>query len=165
MNKGKKASVIAGLVAAGLLGGSLVSEVLMAQAGPAAERGHPAIRAMRGAFAALNLTQDQREKIKGIVKARRPALKAMRDNLRVDRDTLQAAASAGTPDPAAVGNAFLKLRSDRQATRTAFQGLMGEVKGVLTTEQKARLEGYLAAVRQRGRWMRGRGMGPGGPQS
>lgn len=133
-------------VGAVLVAGSLVGATASAiPAGPAP--GRAMARAARAAFARLDLSEQQRQQIRAIREQYRPALESLRDQARSDRMALRAAMGAQAPDPAAVGNAALKVRQDREAVRTQMKSVHEAVLGVLTTEQRAQLKGYMEAWR------------------
>ena len=105
-------------------------------------------RALRGGLATLDLSDDQKAKIRTILESKRDAAQGLTLTMRTDAKALHDLAAAPNPDPAAVGAAFLKLKADRDAVRGAAEGVLGEIKGVLTSEQQTKLDGYLAALRQ-----------------
>ena len=112
-----------------------------------AGRGGPFIRALRGGLATLGLTDDQKAKIVAILQAQKEAGQTLASKLRTDGQALKELAGAATPDPSAVGNAFLTLKADREAARAMADGILTDVKAVLTPEQVAKLDAYLAALR------------------
>jgi len=89
---------------------------------------------------ALNLTQDQKDKIKAAFVARRPALQALRQTAQANRQALAALAKAANPDPAAVGTAYLKVIAGRQALVAQRQQAQADVMAVLTPDQKTQLQ-------------------------
>ena len=121
------------------------------QAGPLAR--------VRAVLSKLDLSADQQARIKEIAEAARPAMREARERLRADRDALKAAVDTANPDPTAIGNATLKVKSDREAVRAEMKKLHDATVTVLTPEQKVKFEAYLDAFRMA---RRGR---PGGPRS
>jgi len=93
---------------------------------------------MRG-LRALNLTQDQKDKIRAALIARRPAVRALRQEARTNRQALATLAKAANPDPAAVGTAYLKVLAGRQALVAQRQQARADVMAVLTPDQKSQL--------------------------
>src|ERR1700690_2127475 len=89
---------------------------------------------------ALNLTQDQKDKIKAAFFARRPALQALRQTAQANRQTLATLTQAANPDPATVGAAYLKVLSGRQALVAQRQQARADVMAVLTADQKTQLQ-------------------------
>jgi len=120
-------------------------------AGPGGGPGRQIVRALRTALATLDLTDDQKAKIKAVFEAKRAGFEALRAEMRADARALHEAADAATPDPATVGAAFLKLKADRAAAKDQLEALMADVKAVLTADQRTRLDASLATLRQLGR--------------
>jgi Spy/CpxP family protein refolding chaperone len=89
---------------------------------------------------ALNLTQDQKDKIKAAFVARRPALQALRQTAQANRQALATLTKAANPDPAAVGAAYLKVLAGRQALVAQRQQAQGDVVALLTPDQKTQLQ-------------------------
>jgi Spy/CpxP family protein refolding chaperone len=156
MNIGSIGRKATGICLAALVTGALGGTALaQANKGPG-----PVLRALRGGLATLDLSQDQKDEIKGIFEAKKPGFETLRAKMKADATALHDAASAATPDTATVGAAFLKVRADREAAKASFESLLTEIKGVLTPDQQKKLEGYLAAMRQ---MRRGRHGGPATP--
>jgi Spy/CpxP family protein refolding chaperone len=126
----------------------------IAQQGPGMPGGVIA-QLYRAALAKLDLSQDQKDKIKALVEAEKPALEALAQQRKDDAEALQAAADAAQPDPATVGAAFLKVRVDGLALRAELKKLHEAIEALLTPEQKAAFEAYLDAFKLKLR--RGRG--------
>ncbi len=108
-------------------------------------------RGIRAAMATLDLSDTQKEKVKAIFSSHKEQFQAFRSHAKANREALRAAASAENPDPAVVGAAFLKVRADGKAARAQLESVHAEINGVLTPEQKARLDGWIAAHKQRRR--------------
>ena len=104
---------------------------------------------LRRALASLDLTEAQKTDIRGVFEKAKPSLQHQGARMKTDRETLRAAAEAAEPDAAAVGKAFLKLRTDGKDLRGAFEKLMSDVRALLTPEQRAKLDGYIAALKHR----------------
>ncbi len=153
----KRVAGLWGIALAAALGVALVAA---AQRGPMAGpgRGHgPLIRALRGGIATLALTDEQKTKVKAVLASKKDAGRALRQKMRTDASALRDLAGATNPDPAAVGAAFLKVRANREAARALAKGVLTDVKAVLTPDQRAKLDGYLAALKQFRRVRAGRG--------
>ena len=142
------------------LGLSLAGTMARAADGPG--RGGRAARGIRAALASLDLSEDQKTKVKAIFEAERETGKAIREERRSANEALKAAAEAPTPDPAAVGRAFLKVDANRKAIKAEMEKIHQKVNALLTPAQQSKLEGYMAAVRHARRAMMG-GPGAGGP--
>jgi len=104
---------------------------------------------LRRALAALDLTEAQKTDIRAAFEKAKPSLQDLGARVKTDRDALRAAAEAAQPDASAVGKAFLKVRTDGQGLRGAFEKLLFDVRAFLTPEQQARLDGYIGAVKHR----------------
>ena len=129
--------------AALLLAGALVAGTALAQH-------HPGrfARGVRAAMATLDLTDAQKNQVKAIFASHRSDGMALREQAKANRQALKAAASAQDPEPAAVGAAFLKVRADGQAVAGKLKAVRAEIDAVLTPEQRAKLDGWIAAHRQ-----------------
>ncbi|MFI5121026.1 MAG: Spy/CpxP family protein refolding chaperone [Thermoanaerobaculia bacterium] len=132
--------------AALLLAGGLAAGTALAQA-----RGGHFARGVRAALATLDLSDAQKEKVKTIFASHKEQFQAVRSQAKANRDALRAAASNADPDPATVGAAFLKVRADAKAAKAQLEGVHAEINGVLTSDQKSRLDGWIAAHRQQRR--------------
>lgn len=110
---------------------------------------------IRRALATLDLSQDQKDKIKASFATMKPQLQALGLKSRSDRLALEALLAAPNPDPTAVGTATLLVRSNRQAIRAQMETMHANIAGILTPEQQAKLKGYHAAQRQMRREMWG----------
>ncbi|MGZ6971724.1 MAG: Spy/CpxP family protein refolding chaperone, partial [Thermoanaerobaculia bacterium] len=119
-----------------------------AQAQPAPGR---LARGIRAAMAILDLTDAQKEQVKAIFASHKDQFQTFRAQARANRQALRDAASAENPDPAAVGAAFLKVRSDAKAAKSQLESVHAEINGVLTPDQKSRLDGWIAAHKQQRR--------------
>lgn len=138
--------------AALLLAGALAAGAALAQ--PAPGQGRLA-RGIRAAMATLDLTDAQKEKVKAIFAAHKDEAVAFHTQAKANRDALKAAASAASPEPAIVGAAFLKVRADGQAAKAKIQAVRTEIDAVLTLEQRAKLDGWIAAHKQQRAMLRG----------
>ena len=136
--------------AALLVAGALAAGTALAQPAP----GRFA-RGVRAAMATLDLTEDQKEKVKDIFASHKDEAVAFHAQAKANRDALKAAASAANPDPAVVGAAFLKVRADRQAVVAKMKAARAEIDAVLTPEQRAKLDGWIAAHKQQRAMFRG----------
>jgi Spy/CpxP family protein refolding chaperone len=112
-------------------------------------------RGIRAALATLDLSQDQKDKIKASFETMKPQRQALGTKAKADRQALEALMAAANPDPAAVGAATLQVRANRQAVRAQMETMRTNLAAILTPAQQAKLEGYLAAKRQMRRSMWG----------
>jgi Spy/CpxP family protein refolding chaperone len=143
-----KISLAVGTVA---LAAALAAGTAFAQA----QGGGRFARGIRAALATLDLSQDQKDKIKASFEARKPELQTLGAKAKTDRQALDALLAAPNPDPAAVGAAMLKVHANRQAMRTQMETMRTDLDAILTPEQQAKLKGYHAAQRQMRRAMWG----------
>ncbi|MGE5716740.1 MAG: Spy/CpxP family protein refolding chaperone [Acidobacteriota bacterium] len=102
-------------------------------------------RGIRAAMASLDLSDAQKEKVKAIFASHRDQFRDFRAQAKANRLALRSAASAENPDPAVVGAAFLKVRADGKAMKLQRESVHAEINGVLTPEQKSKLDGWIAA--------------------
>lgn len=131
--------------------------VTVASAEDFARSGH---RGMRGGMlrglARLDLSETQKADIKRIMESRHAALEPLRERFQADREALRAAAEAPSPDPAAVGAAFLRVRANGETMRAERQKTMEEVRAVLTVEQREQFDAMKERFRDRHRGMGGK---------
>ncbi len=106
------------------------------------------LRALRGGLATLGLTDDQKVKIRTIFASKRDAGQALHQKMRADAAALNEIAGTPQPDPAAVGAAYLKVRANREAARAMADGVLADIRSVLTPDQQAKLDGYVGALKQ-----------------
>jgi Spy/CpxP family protein refolding chaperone len=139
-------------VATLILAGALAATTAIAQTQPAPGR---LARGIRAAMATLDLTDAQKTQVAAIFASHKDEGMAFRAQAKADRQALKAAASAATPDPAAVGAAFLKVRADGVAAKAKMKAVRAEIDAVLTPEQRAKLDGWIAAHRQQRAMFRG----------
>ena len=104
-------------------------------------------RTMHRAIASLDLTDEQKTKVNALAEQQKGDVQSFRQQMKADHVALRAAIDVASPDPTAVGNAFLKVRSDRQAVKARLQEFRSKLMPILTKEQNARLDGFLAAMR------------------
>lgn len=117
------------------------------QAGPPPGPQGPLAGYLRCLFGVAGLTDAQKDDVKALLEAARPGMQSLHEALKDDREALRAAATAPTPDPCAVGTAFLEVEADLKAIGEATRELRTAIEALLTPEQKARLEGCLRAPR------------------
>ena len=132
--------------------------VTVASAGDFGGRGHRGMGGgwMRG-LSQLDLTETQKTEIRRIMESRHAALESLRERFQADRDALKAAADAPSPDAAAVGAAYLRVRANGETMRAERQKTMEEVRAVLTNEQREKFDAMKQNIKERRRGM-GRGL-------
>jgi Spy/CpxP family protein refolding chaperone len=94
----------------------------------------------------LQLTPDQKAAWLQIHKDTAATIKPLRANALDLTKQLQAAMTAATPDPTAIGKLTLSLRSVREEIRAARKASEEKLAAVLTPEQKVKFEAFLAAA-------------------
>ncbi len=135
-----------------LVAGALAAGTAFAQPAPGRF-----VRGIRAAMATLDLTDDQKDSVKAILVSHKDEAVAFHAQAKADREALKAAASVANPDPAVVGAAFLRLRADGQTAAAKMKAARAEIDAVLTPEQRAKLDGWIAAHKQQRRAMFGGG--------
>jgi protein CpxP len=88
----------------------------------------------------LDLTESQKAEVKRIMESRKATFESLREQIRADREALDAAAEAQSPNPSAVGAAYLKVRADREALRAEHKATMDQIRSVLTPEQQKKMD-------------------------
>lgn len=116
----------------------------------------PAQRVLRGALASLDLTQEQKDKVEAVIEAEKVGMQTMGAQHRADALALRDLAAAAQPDPKAIGEAFLKVKQNREAAKAAREKVLGKVEAVLTPAQKAKFQGYIQAAKDAVRAAAGR---------
>jgi len=97
----------------------------------------------------LNLTEDQRNEIRGLREAQRKESQALREKMRAARQQLQQAMRADAPDEAAIRSAAEALGA-LQADQAVQQGrARSQFMKVLTPEQQAQLKQTRARTAER----------------
>ena len=128
---------------------ALVAAPLLAAEGPAGPP--PGPKGPLGAYlrclGVVGLTDVQKADVRALLEAAKPGMEALRATLKTDREALRAAATAATPDPCAIGTAFLKVEADLKAIGEDARETREAIEALLTPEQKAKLEGCLKAPR------------------
>ena len=94
---------------------------------------------MRG-LSRLNLTDAQKNDVRQIMDAKKATFESLHQQARANWDALQTVSESSSPDPAAVGAAFLKLKASRQALRAERESVMQQIRSILTTDQKNQLD-------------------------
>jgi Spy/CpxP family protein refolding chaperone len=122
----------------------------------------PAGRVLRGALAQLDLSQEQKDKVKAVVEAEKPGLETLGARHRADALALRDVAAAAQPDPKAVGEAYLKVSQNRVAAKAAREKVLVKIEALLTSAQKAKFEGYIQAAKDAARGAARRGHAAGG---
>jgi Spy/CpxP family protein refolding chaperone len=118
----------------------------LAQEDPAG-RPHPGRHRFRECLTILDLTDQQKTDILGILEAAKPALEADLAAVKAARETLRADLDAPTPEACTIGADALAVKAAVETLRTEREGVRTSIEATLTPEQKARFEGCLDAPR------------------
>jgi len=135
-------SVVTATLVAILVGVAAVGSV-PADPGPPARRGRLAMRAHREALGRLDLSQQQKDRLRASVDEARPRLDALRARVCADLAGLRALMSGESPDPTAIGRAVLEVKQSRAALQAARRALREATLSLLSPEQRLELEGYI----------------------
>ena len=113
--------------------------------------GHKGFGGMRegGFFKQLNLTDDQKAKMKQIRESFAQTNKPLRDQLRAKRQELRQASEGGTFNEALATQKLTEIAPLEAKMMAAEHNLHQEMLSVLTTEQKAQLEQSRAQFKTR----------------
>ena len=115
----------------------------------------------------LGLSADQQANWKSLFEQHKAEIEPLRQERHQLHERLKAAMSAENPDPTAVGEATLALKSHREKMKAAHQAFETRLASTLTPEQKTKFEALKAAHhahRHRGR-QRGHQDGPPDPEA
>ena len=163
MNKGRiKTVAIATLSAIALAASIAVAQTVTTNQGTQQEThagrgGHKGWGGMRegGFFKQLNLTDDQKAKMKQIRETFAQTNKPLRDQLRAKRQELRQASEGGTFNEALATQKLTEMASLEAKLMGERHKLHQEMLSVLTAEQKAQLEQSRAQFKGRHGGMRG----------
>lgn len=114
-------------------------------------RGHKGMRGMRagGFFRGLNLTDDQKAKMKQIRQSFAETNKPLREQLRAKRQELRQASEGGTFNEALATQKLMEIAPLQAKLMATRANLHQQMLSVLTPEQKAQLEQSRAQFKQR----------------
>lgn len=108
---------------------------------------HGRLAQVRECLAILDLNDQQKEEIRGILEAAWPGIQADAKAARASREKLQADSRTSPVDVCLVGQDFLGLRAGLETLRADVQSVREQVAASLTADQRAKLEGCLQAPR------------------
>ena len=103
------------------------------------KRGGAGFGMMHG-LSRLDLTESQKADVQRIMDSRKATFESLHGRAQADWEALRQVSEGSNPNTSAVGAAFLKLRADREAMRAEQESTMQEIRSVLTTEQKDKLD-------------------------
>lgn len=113
----------------------------------AAIRQTPIADAVRRCLTVLELSESQRLQVRQLFAAAAPELMRLGQQLAASHEALLALAATPGADVCQVGTAYMQVDTDRKAIEAAGTALARQVAAVLTPEQRLKLEGCLAGVR------------------
>jgi periplasmic protein CpxP/Spy len=105
----------------------------------------------------LDLTEEQRASLRQILQEHHQAQEPLRQQERELRQQIRQQLDGGSPDPATIGQLTIQAHAVGKQRRESWAGVSQKMEGLLTPEQKAKLEELKS---QRGQRERGR-IGPG----
>ncbi len=95
--------------------------------------------------AALDLTDGQVTAVKALMETRQDRAKTIMAEVDAKRQALDGLLNAATPDPAAVGNAAIALRTSERKMEAEQVWFIAELKKLLTGSQQTTLDNLIAA--------------------
>ncbi|HEX6739670.1 MAG TPA: Spy/CpxP family protein refolding chaperone [Vicinamibacteria bacterium] len=99
---------------------------------------------------ALNLTEEQRAQFKQLAEEHHKAQQPLREQAQALHQQLRQNLESGTPDAAAVGQLAIQAHAVEKQLHESRAQLMERFEGLLTPEQKAKLEELKSQRGQRG---------------
>ena len=126
---------------------ALASERLAVVTTDRASDRHGRLGHVRECLSIVDLSDSQKEEIRGILEAAKPGILADAVAVRASREKLRADSGAANADTCLVGQDFLALRATLESLRGDLESVRDQVAATLTPEQKAKLEGCLQAPR------------------
>lgn len=117
----------------------------LAQDAPAARiSGRPHLRAC---LSILELSDQQKSDIAGILESATPTVQADVDAVRAARETLRAALDVVPPDACAIGSDALAVKAAVATLRIERDAVRAQILATLSPDQQTRLQGCLDAPR------------------
>jgi Spy/CpxP family protein refolding chaperone len=98
----------------------------------------------------LQLTADQKAAWASARKDFETATQPLREKEQATHEQLETALDAASPDPTAIGNLMLSIKAIHDQIRTAHEALDQKLASVLTPDQKAKFDAFLAARKAEG---------------
>jgi Spy/CpxP family protein refolding chaperone len=141
-----------------ILGGALsAAAILPATAEPPAGTGlgRGGERHLQRIAEYVGLSADQQTAWKALFERHQAETVGFRQEGRELHQRLQAAVTAETPDPTAVGSATLALKEHRDKMKAAREAFDAQLTSTLTPEQKVKFEAFKAAHQRHGAGRRG----------
>lgn len=116
-------------------------------------RGAALLRQLLPPAGYLQLTDEQRESLRGLVRELRDAVEPLRQEMRTLGEDLHEALNADAPDPAEIGQLTLDLRALRGQIRDQIAAFGDAFRAILDPEQQAKWDHFreLRDLRRRDR--------------
>ena len=108
---------------------------------------HPAWHRFRECLSILDLTDQQKTDILGVLEAAKPVFEADRAAVKAARETLRADLGNQAPDACTIGADALAVKAAVDVLRQERDAVRTQVVATLTPEQQARFDGCLDAPR------------------
>ncbi|HVO09435.1 MAG TPA: periplasmic heavy metal sensor [Vicinamibacteria bacterium] len=89
---------------------------------------------------ALNLTGDQQAAVQKLLDQQKPQMDALHQQMQDNRQKLEAALSADSPDPATVGTLTIEQRKLMQQGKTLHDQLAQSLRALLTPDQQTKFD-------------------------
>ena len=140
------------LITAGVLGAALVGGLALAHGNGPWSGGHMGQRLADE----LNLDSVQQTQLRAAMEARRPAMQALREQIREERGRLAEVVRDGS-DPEAVAAASERLGSLMTQMMTLAGSFKRDLDAMLTPEQRSELDQHITRRLEGGGWRRHHG--------
>jgi Spy/CpxP family protein refolding chaperone len=108
-------------------------------------------RALRGVARYLDLSEDQIEQLAAMLAQNRERALPLFQGIRAQHRQVRELTVAPDPDPTAIGNLMLSIRSDREALERLHSEFLDDFKSILSAEQLTRYEALADGVGRRAR--------------
>ena len=135
---------IAALGAAGLLAGRISAGAI-----PGHDRGDPVLRMFHHLSDALDLTDDQEDRIKDVLKGHAAEIEAQMKASAAARRALHQTAMADPTEESAIRAAAQKLGSVQADSALLFSRIRKEVEPILTSDQRTKLHEFRERAKNR----------------
>ena len=106
---------------------------------------HAARHRLKECLSILDLTDQQKSDIAGILEAAKPTFEANVAAVRAARETFRTAVAAVPPDACAIGSDALAVKAAVATLRAQRDAVRGQVLATLRPDQQTRLQGCLDA--------------------
>jgi len=104
---------------------------------------------LQRAIKSLDLSEPQVQQLRDLMEKRRAESAPLWESLRQERKALQGLMNTADPNPTQVGQAYIRMRESRKQLAASQKAFRESFKGILTEEQRAKLESVQAGRRVR----------------